>query len=153
MSKYFISFLLLFYSICIYSQENDSISFKRHTIFGEILGNSIIYSVNYDLVLYNKIEFLRPTITIGYGNPSFLLKDGKGQINIFSAQFNLLVGKQHFLEVGIGLPLYFYEFIRIGYRYQQDTGGFFFRLGYLYNIDKREPMLTSWCGMGLGYSF
>jgi len=86
-----------------------------------------------------------------------------------------LYGKKHHLEVGIGAsylmdiiyPSYtgmWYIPFRIGYRYQRENGGFFFKIAYMpgfwfdrhYEEDRIIPIkdfTPYWGGVAFGYTF
>jgi len=145
----------------------------RSAIYIELFGNSGLYSVNYDYIWFYRPK-LKNAIRIGgaifpnnyYIEQSLVLEDN----------FILFPGNNH-LELGLGLTLqrrfnglcnqperYAWENLwwgmgRIGYRYQTQDEGFFFRTGatpifYSKNSCNCEfPYFQFWVGMSLGVSF
>jgi hypothetical protein len=75
-----------------------------------------------------------------------------------SPQLNLLFGRKHYLEVGVGAFIRFESDrvlypLRIGYRLQKEDGGFFFKVAFtpIYAPTTRE--IGPWGGLCLGYTF
>lgn len=165
-------FLLLFFNSVSdgFSQKKDAESSLKGkgTVFIELLGNTGLYSLNYDRVFYHK---KRDALTWRAGLAYWPL--GKDIINTgtmtFLGEFNYLRGKgPHFLESGVGLTHWWifrldddtyvrnYLLTRIGYRYQKAKGGFFFRIGVLpvvYLERNVDPIGTLYGGVSLGYTF
>ena len=155
--------VFLFYSAMtglVYSKsEKDTIA--RNSFYLELGGNSIAYSVNYDRLVgdYFSIRFG----TMYFPEIKVHRKTASGGISLFS-MLNFLVGNEnHKLESGLG-PLFitkpdfsFNEFGyaitgTLGYRYQQRTGGFLFRIGFTPYYDLRTDFFVPMGGLSFGYS-
>ena len=145
--------------------SNDSL--KRNAVYIELLGQGVLYSVNYDYRIKENIA-LRAGLTT-YGINFF----SKSNVTGFPMMLNYLSGKRkgHF-EAGIGfMPLLVTEEtgwfsweddkkkqsevdvignINLGYRYQPRTGGFVFRFNFTPLIG---PTVIPWAGMSFGYGF
>ncbi len=152
----------------------------RHTVYGEIGGNTILFSVNYDYMLTQRGEY-NLSFRIGCA-PGFGLIEPSGSITLFlipvelNAIFNMTNNSHWELGIGSvinrGTELYgeqktisysvtrtkTYMSLRTGYRYQRPLGGFFFRIGFtplLFVNIAAGPTdnFIPWAGMGAGYSF
>lgn len=109
----------------------------KNSIYFELLGNGLVYSVNYDRIYKqkrNRLQSIRLGLSVG---------------TIYTAlpfEFNYLKGKKgHYIEKSLGfaflvtdkrsLSHYYDDFLkaystaRFGYRYQPNVGGFFFKAG------------------------
>lgn len=139
------------------AQEEAEIFTAKNSIFVELGGNSIYYSLNYNRILYQKSKL---KISGSAGFSIFQQSGGNQSSNIspfwspmLPLEISAFWGKSnHHLEIGTGLTFYasralifnpdaannFQEDksleailpLRIGYRYQKPEGGFFFRVGY-----------------------
>ena len=145
---------------------------QNNTIYFELLGNGLVYSLNYDRMVTDKIS-----VRAGYGGltvsqvsstPGVLFEDIK--ITLIPVLANYLRGEgSHKLEVGGGIVLITVDYTgsmedldfkigaegsvftgNVGYRYQKPEGGFFFKASLCPFFG--ETMVTS-VGLGLGYSF
>ena len=129
----------------------------RNAVYFEILGNGVIYSINYD-------RKFTPTISgrLGIG--------GLGTAGAVPLMVNFMPGTgASRLELGIGPALVFApedidegEFsdeldaglvgtATIGYRYQPVLGGFVFRVGFTPLFG--QGGILPWGGVSFGYSF
>lgn len=123
----------------------------HNSVFGELAGNALLYSLNYDRMLS---EF-------------FSLRAGTGLVAIFGATFvmaNLLIGTpSHKFEVGAG-PIVGYGSVfkadvalavttTLGYRYVPRDGGIFFKAGLTPLIAVVGPDALLWGGLAVGYTF
>ena len=144
MKKSFVALILMLsFSGSVFSQSSlDSTLrkhkkyFARHTIYTEFSRNIILRSSNYDLMVVHKKWFsLSARLGIGFFPIDNVVLD-------LPTEINLLLGNQHYLEAGLGLisefnipppsnyPLYIpIQSLRLGYRFQKNTGGFFLRFG------------------------
>lgn len=147
--------------------SNDSL--KRNAVYIELLGQGVLYSVNYDYRISDNIAF-RAGFTF-WGINFF----DKNTLTGFPIMVNYLSGKNKgHLEAGIGfMPLmmvtegnagwFSWEEeqkkdselevignINLGYRYQPRTGGFVFRINFTPLIG---PTVIPWAGMSFGYGF
>ncbi|PLX06837.1 MAG: hypothetical protein C0596_14150 [Marinilabiliales bacterium] len=105
---------------------------KSNTLYLELFGNSI----NYYVIGYDKIFCIAPNNRIaaacGFSWLPKVRQDGITKLN-FSPHVSYLYGQRHFLEVGTGLTYEVYEKttaipLRLGYRFQPDDGGFYYRI-------------------------
>lgn len=141
--------------------------YSQHSVYIELLGNGLLYSVNYDRKFTNHIS----------GRAGFMIFGGESEeptddqigIAIIPVMANYLVGSgSHRLELGAG-PLFgvaggeLEEYGTVsgggvggitttfGYRYQPVGGGFLFRIGLTPFYSAGRPQL--WGGLSLGYAF
>ena len=170
----------LFNATIVYSQidkDLDTVAIlKKNTIYVELGGNAILYSINYDRLfnISNKFK-LSSRLGIHYTNKVPLQYYRTFCIPVEVSGLYSFFGRKHFIEIGTGLS-YFNSYdritnhtedilivaLRLGYRFQNPEGGFFFKLGFvpLYdwlviNPDPAVPHHT-WLfsgGLGLGYTF
>ena len=145
-------------------------NFKHHSIYVELLGNSIYYSVNYDYLfkIYKDNIKLVVGAGIGYFPYTYLDADGSKRITIhkfyFTPEATFLFGKKsHYFETGLAFMTLIdhdkistdFDFMpsgRIGYRYQPQKGGFLFRMAYT-PILRFEWIGYCWFGISFGYIF
>ncbi len=144
-----------------YLQENENLNAKKHSVYAELGGTALLYSVNYD---YTFLRNNKPKFNLGIGAslvpwPEWDSGSGYTPLPIITAQANLLIGKEkHFLETGVSL-LYIIPGARIGYRYQPTEGGFLFRAAFtpFYvpggGISEGLGGITPWAGVSFGYTF
>lgn len=137
--------------------------YKHHSIYAELGGNSLKYSLNYDYTLS-----LAPNtkLAIGIGSGYIFYQSSGGclidtyKFFVITPQANFLISayKNHYFETGLSLSKvyedydnYFATGLRIGYRYQPLNGGFMFRLGLtpLYYKDS----FHIFGGVSAGYTF
>lgn len=117
---------------------------SKNTFYGELLGSTVSYSLNYDRIIFQKRKW-KNSLIIG----AALLKRYEIVYPCFTMGNIFFVGqKNNHLEIGIGLTylervtedsysgvvahtkaLIFYT--RIGYRYKRPEGGFFMNVGFL----------------------
>jgi hypothetical protein len=173
--------ILLSISIFIYFSFAINAQIRaKNTVFAEIGGNSpSIYSFNYDRIFYQK-DCFKMSFRAGFAwYPSGKTELGLYYTTTFPIELNLLLGKSRkYFELGLGytqtvlagftlegkrnseyIPLIVSP--RIGYRYQKDEGGFFFRIGYTpllfpnkdFNGNRNGWRYTPWLGISLGKSF
>jgi len=136
----------------------------QHTIYAEGLGSAYWYSIGYDYTLKLKEKHkLSFNFGVSYFSGIFL-----------APQISYLYGKKHHLELGVGtaylMDIIYPEYtgvwwlpFRIGYRYQRENGGFFFKIAYMpsfffhlhneegYNSVIRE-FVPYWGGVAFGYT-
>jgi hypothetical protein len=134
----------------------------QHSLFIELLGTSAFrYNVTYDCS-FKLAE--KHKIAAGLGLQ--YTRDLCG----LSPQINYLYGKKFHLELGIAYthqieppssygryyPLQIIP-MRMGYRYQKENGGIFYKLALVYylvcNYDTGEMPRFSWGSVALGYTF
>lgn len=174
MNRIFI--LLVFFlstSATLFAQD-----LKRNSVYIELAGNGIIYSVNYDRVIPLSNQFkLAPRVGIALLPTS---KDSDYSNLILPIEINALwaknkESKNHF-EFGVGLNLVTVkiQFIndpsetiylakvttgRLGFRHQKPKGGFMYRVGLVLPIAEdnnakiKDLKRNYFGGISLGYTF
>lgn len=165
MKNLLIILIIILKSISLFSQNTNENSYARNTIFFELGGNGGIYSINYDRIFI--IKHLKFSIRAGMSFFVFKLEENK-PIKIqysprFPIQLNLLIGKRNnYFVVGYGGTPYWYNdqsitgafFPNIGYRYQRDEGGTFYKIEFSPCIfDEGEYTFIPWGSLGIGRSF
>lgn len=159
--------MLLLSSPAFCQQEN-----KASSVFLELGGNALIYSLNYERRFSQSEKGLGGRIGFGYvpgighgSRPSLILPVG----------FNYLVGNNHYLEVGAGTTFefvqgyssekYVYFIPSAGYRYQPLTKSFSFRIFFSpvfgkysteYNANGqaiKKTKMVPWGGLSFGFRF
>lgn len=161
-------------------KSQDSVA--KNTIYAEILGNAAGISLNYDRVVLKKEKYF---LSVGFGAgavPANLINDALNNgmpkakyvvygIPIFS---NLSFGKKNnHIETGLGFTFQqgmyglglkysktLFTVIRLGYRYQKEKGGFFWKIGITPFIPIKEfgtlsvpYSIVPWGGLAFGYTF
>lgn len=166
-------FLLAFFFLSIINLKAQETKIKKNVVNVELAGSGLLYSFNYDRMLIID-EHMRFTANIGtWYFPHFeSFSDFKYMIGGV-AGFNTLLGKEkHFAELGINLSYMrmrdiddfdydmIYLPIRLGYRYQKDEGGLFFRASFMPMISILQDAdaeilypVTPHFGIGIGYVF
>jgi hypothetical protein len=171
MKKIILCVLIVVFAINTFSQNNDTIqtisSFKRHSIYAELLGSSMFYSVNYDYLfrIYKDNIKLATGAGIGYFSYGYLSSDGE-HLTIhyfyFTPEVNFLFGaKSHYFETGTALMTAITDSAvvviapsgRIGYRYQPQKGKFLFRIAYTPTFRTWGSLGYYWFGVSFGYIF
>jgi len=170
MKRYFLIGILFLTFFKLNAQEN---SIKKNAFNVELAGSGLLYSLNYDrlLIIDNRMRF---TMNVGTWYIPYVetISDFNYMLGVVVG-VNTLFGKQtHFLELGINVSYmnmkdmednYFhtaYLPIRLGYRYQKDEGGLFFRaslmpiVAIIQDVDAEFLYpVTPHFALGLGYSF
>ncbi len=151
---------------------------KKNSVYLELAGNGIIYSVNYDRIIPISNHFkLAPRIGISLLPTS---KNSDYSNFISPVEINALWAKnkesKNHLEFGVGLSLITVkiQFIndpsettklakvtttRLGFRHQKSTGGFMYRVGLVLpvaqdNYAKIKDLKSNYFGgISLGYTF
>ena len=146
---------------------------QNNTIYLELLGNGLLYSINYDRMVTDNIS-----VRAGYGGltvsnmtvSSGVIVTEDIKITLIPVLANYLRGEgNHKLEIGGGIVLVSFDYTgnvadvdfslgadgsiptaNLGYRYQKSEGGFFFKASLCPFF--AETMVTS-VGLGFGYSF
>ena len=145
--------------------SRTSSDFARNSIFLELLGNGLLYSLNYDYKIFNHLSARAGGMYLGVNERN---TDQRVSLLMVPIMANYLVGNgSSRLEVGAGLTVgraggnidtgdidqgTFGLFTStIGYRLQPTDGGFLFRIGF-------TPVFTGsgvlpWAGLSLGGTF
>jgi|TARA_B100000959_G_C14843901_1_gene567229 hypothetical protein len=140
---------------------------QANTVYFELFGNGLLYSVNYDRMITDNIS-----VRAGYGGLSVssasTMEDVK--ITMMPVLGNYLMGGgNHKLEIGAGIVLVSVDYSdniedvdfslgadgsiptgNLGYRYQKPEGGLFFKASLCPFF--ADEMVTSF-GLGIGWSF
>jgi hypothetical protein len=167
--------IILFASISfisIFAQENiENKKTAKNTIFLELLGNSIWYSLNYDRIVFSEKSFkISGRIGASYMPPSIHFMAHEYDFKTFSypLQVCFIYGKKHHIEIGTGYTFIFDEYkddifkiyntpnkytISLGYRYQIQEGGIFVKVNILKFFPVKKSEIPFWLGFGLGYTF
>ncbi|MDR1545066.1 MAG: hypothetical protein LBS50_11830 [Prevotellaceae bacterium] len=165
--KLFIVAIIL--SVNSFSQNSDnarqSNDFKHHSVYVELLGNSLFYSVNYDYLLKIYTDNIQMSAGSGIGFFRTSSVDGQGRVAkhnrfyITPATTFLFGAKSHYAEIGtalmvgsLGKTLKLVPSARIGYRYQRQKGGFLFRIAFTPAFNDFF-IYKYWCGVSVGYIF
>lgn len=168
MIKATISFVIIL-TVSLFSQNafTQPSSSARNTIYAELLGPGLLYSLNYDRMmtenLSGRIGFSMLNLDAGKpGEPS------KVNVTTIPVTLNYLYGKRnHKLELSGGLVFITasqkFDGVSsiegsgslatagLAYRYHPVNGGLNFRLGVSPIFDNN--MFLTWGGVSLGYSF
>lgn len=153
MKKITILLLIFFCNTQLQAQRN-------HTIYAELGGAGLLYTLNYDMQLLESNDNIGTRIGIGYLNELFIIP----------LQLNYLLGtKNHKFEIGAGVTP-----ILLGsdtdlmvnaalmYRFQKEDGHFLFRAGLSPNIALHgygddygniNYIFWFWPGVSAGYKF
>ncbi len=177
---------MLLSSVCIaQSDKNDTIyigtendvqnnlenkTFKKNSVYFELFGNGLIYSLGYERILWSK-DIHKLSTAIGFSYQPPFTHDGSDTYYFIPSEINYLIGKKHHFELGLGItfPLHqknvshisdigYVLFFRIGYRYQKEEGGELFRIGFT-PFKAIEPSSTwnlpviPWGGITIGWAF
>ena len=131
--------------------ERDSDEYSQQSaVYLSLFGPALGVGLGFD---YRPIQSL--AVGVGLGAAPSLGREGWGAVPWANASF--LLGKEHQLEVGAGLSVWFLNDVDllpgplVAYRYQSRQGGFFFRLSVngLMTFNSREPIVP-WPGLALG---
>ncbi len=139
----------------------------KNSVFFELFGNGLIYSLNYDRIILQR-NGLKTSARIGF---SVIPLDEFS--NILITEINQLIGRGNkYFEIGLGITAHyvfdeeavsffgiddhnFLGFIRMGYRYQKLNGGLFYRVGvtpFMF-IEESDDKLFPYFGFSIGKSF
>ncbi len=150
--------VLILFFLCSYKIYSQNEQVAENTIYSELLGNAASgISLNYDRIVLKK-EKVALSISIGAGIiPTNIIKFSHvSRINylIFGipVSANLLFGKNNnHIEIGTGITFQqgmygegprfsktLFGVFRLGYRYQQEAGGFFWKIGFTPFIPIKE---------------
>jgi len=170
-----LSVIILLLALNVTGQEettgSDNMT-KKNSVYLELLGTSMVPSVNYERFFLRKFVSLGTRIGIGYSPENY-------QKDVISLPVELvaLIGrKRHHIEIGFGFTFYweifnkkyhnqgngninqqFFEFPRIGYRYTAKKG-FVFRIGFTpviqpFELSMFDRQFHPYGGISFGYSF
>lgn len=140
------------------SQDQEIKSIRKNSFYFEILGNGVVWSINYERIFPLK-DKMAMFLRVG-GNEYHGEDTNDLSFNIIGATGILYGGPKNFLDVGVGYT-YMSGFpdrlvaITAGYRYQA-LKGFLLRVSpmYICNSEKGDTFGNSlWVGLSLGYCF
>lgn len=156
------------------AQLTDSTRIARSSIFAELGGSGVVYSLNYDHIIIDR-PFVDYSVRLGISGIPF----GKLPTQYFlPAEVCVIVGKRKLRsEFGLGLVANIYRtqeyfgeqavswrredfiILRIGGRFQKPHGGLFMRVGLTPFIGLTELLYSNrfliipWGGVAVGYTF
>nr|MBS0038422.1 hypothetical protein [Saprospiraceae bacterium] len=148
--------LIVFSTSPLEAEDRPPFDGAKSALFAELLGNGLLFTLNYDTRISNRFG-----IRGGIGYIGSL--DGEGGILTIPINANFLLGNNgKYFEVGAGFTFVGGDFFdtdnRIAtsltfmYRSQPQDGGFMWRAGFApLIIDK--IVIPYYVGLGLGYSF
>ncbi len=170
--------LLLIPGLLFAQHRRNPQSFRKNTVYIEILGNAGTYSLNYDRLLYQSKGY-KLACRLGF---SFFPKKTYN-IQSFPLELSVLFSAygSHYIEIGSGLSYIkgletkdvitdvtgsrkyvsesLYVPFRLGYRFQQQRGRLFLKAGVIpmvgiYEFEKEFSEKSHvWLGGAIGYSF
>lgn len=154
---------LLFISLFEAKAQDDSLLLKKNAIYFEFAGNGLIFSVNYERLLFQKrLMHLRARVGAGRfpgSHRGYLEWDGFFTLPV---EINALIGKRNnFFEAGIGNTFSSskdgieFSSLRLGYRFEQEDGGFLVRLApmLIYIHQQNKNQLSPFFGISVGGTF
>jgi hypothetical protein len=159
----YLLFAALFFKTSHAQQQEPFSDVRRHSIYAELGGNNLIYSINYDKLVKIKEQY-RLSMRVGAGYiPNVILG--------VPVEANVLAGRRSdFIEMGLGFTPVLGDHTkagftpsligvgRIGYRHQSPQRGYLLRIGvnmiaFLYSYGKRSDRLfLPWGGISWGYT-
>jgi glycine cleavage system aminomethyltransferase T len=163
-TTFFILVIIFFCNLLTYSQENktETTNQRAQCVFGELGGNGLMFSANYDIRFAKKQNGFGGRAGLGFVTSIFF---GSGLT--VPVGINYLAGKRgHYLEAGLGATIITLEgftlfgedinassvaFVpSLGYRYQPLQNGFTGRIFVSPFISEGS---TFWAGISAGYKF
>lgn len=157
MKKLF-TLILLSFSLAVMAQDAQKLSFRKNSAYLEVMGNGIIYSINYERLFTDNT--VKPFIRIG-GNEMHFDKSDTLRFFLVS-EAGIAIGKsKNLLDVSLGYthPLSELDkdrlfFIRAGFRYM-GAKGLLVRFAPMYAVNtlKGDVFSGLWFGAAVGYSF
>lgn len=155
--KYIFKIILTIFCVFLLLGSTYAQTTKKNSVYVDLLGNGIVYSINYDRIIKLSNQFkIAPRLGITYW-PQNESSRYSGYIIPFevNALWAKRVESKNFAEAGLGLSLigmkdyYGYDpvkgnlwrnkfarvtTVRLGFRHQKPTGGFMYRAGLLVPI-------------------
>lgn len=162
LSKLLLSIFVIFIIQNVQAQSEENVIQAKNTVYLELFGSAgAVYNITYDRILISRDQnSLSAALGIQYF-PLGVTEEGDHSIYSISPQINYFTGKIHRFELGLGLA---YDInsetlvipFRIGYRYQQNEGGIFFKAGFTpfyNNYNYWNKIIVPWGGIAVGWSF
>lgn len=158
--------LLLSYAA---SAQNYRDSFRaRNAVYGELGGNGDLLSANYDRIVYQK-SMVKAAFRVGIASNLFFSEEEPGFYPVVPVEALGMIGRfQKHFEFGLGYTRRFTNepdllrnmyFSRVGFRYQNPTGGLVVRVGFTpflsteSNTKSPGPAFIPRFGLSVGQSF
>jgi len=149
--------------------QNDSTHIAHNILYIELAGVGGYGSINYERVVFFKNKMM---FGMRCGISSYHINDYSNTFNpdiVIPLSINAYYGKNHKAEIGVGETISnivhadfanfkpkretkFHTIFSIGYRYQKNAGGIFFRCTYT-PIFEFNKYLRHWAGISFGFSF
>lgn len=151
--KYTCAYVIIFVSnvLCQINSE------ESNTIYLELGGNNIIYSINYEKEIYNNIA---PRIGFSIIPHPAITKSGKvSNVNVFAtamANYFVDLDNNNKIELGAGFSYglgNIFSAITIGYRHVPDHDGIIYKIAFTPLVDQSLFDVFVWFGIGVGYRF
>ncbi|MDO6390198.1 hypothetical protein Q4E40_08675 [Pontibacter sp. BT731] len=151
------------------SSQNYRDSFRaRNAVYAELGGNGDLLSANYDRIVYQK-SMVKAAFRIGIASNQFFSAEEPGFYPVVPVEALGMIGRfQKHFEFGLGYTRRFTNepdllrnmyFSRIGFRYQNPTGGLVVRVGFTpflsteSNTKSPGPAFVPRFGFSVGRSF
>ena len=161
MKKLLLTTSLIVLTCVVFGQDEkpEKTSMRKNTVYLELGGNALYYSVNYDRI-FSITKIAHVSLRTGFFmSPEF----GSGHnYYVVPLEVNALLGKENnFFELGFGQSLlienssYSNEFdayttLRLGYRHMSESG-LMVRAGIVPILKEYDSLI--WIGLGVGYAF
>ncbi|EJF09531.1 MULTISPECIES: hypothetical protein [Pontibacter] len=151
------------------SAQNFRDTFRaRNAVYAELGGNGDLLSANFDRIVYQK-SMLKAAFRIGIASNTFFSAEEPGFYPVVPVEALGMIGRfQKHFEFGLGYTRRFTNepdllrnmyFSRIGFRYQNPTGGLVVRVGFTpflsteSNTKSPGPAFIPRFGFSVGRSF
>ncbi len=149
----FIVFLVFFESLL--GQNIDNV--KKNTVYLEIGGNNVFYSINYERMISKSIS---PRIGVSIMPITEYSNSGKHSnsklfLTLMSNYF-FDINDNNKIELGIGISYglsTLFPATSIGYRFCPLDGGLVFKIAFTPLLDKEIFDIFPWFGIGIGYKY
>jgi hypothetical protein len=162
MKKYILSIVICAFFSRLSAQTSTAI-IKKNSVYVEFLGSSpMLYNVTYDRLIVGE-DKIRTSVALGL--QYIFDSEIEGALNsdfTMTPQFNLLFGRKHYFEFGMGAAFPFgsesaiFPF-RLGYRFQKEEGGLLFKAAFTPIYFPGDGFFGSpflpWGGLSAGYTF
>lgn len=143
--------------ICLSTLKSQSISSKSNTVYLEIGGNNVFYSLNYEKEV---LQNFSPRIGISIMPISEYSNSGKNSnsklfITLMSNYF-IGINNNNKIELGGGISYgleTFFPAVSIGYRSSPSEGGFVFKITFTPLLNKEIFSVFPWFGIGIGFRY
>ena len=149
--------------------QKDSAKVSNHSVYLEIGGVGGYGSLNYEKNIFHKKDV---SLALRLGMSAYHLMDYRNKLNpdvLIPILINTCYGKNHQVELGLGETISSIVYANnsdykskrvfnlstvfsIGYRYQKNTTGIFYRIAYTPIIELNHSF-RNWGGVSVGYTF